>query len=878
MKGKRSNMTVGRLIVVDDESELMSALCEMLASQGYETVGYTSGAEAVEALKEKDCDLLLTDLMMPGMDGIALLKAGLEIDPNLVGIIMTGQGTIQTAVEAIKIGAFDYVLKPFKLNALLPILSRAMEVRHLKMENIELRETVAIHELGNAIAFSFDLQSILNKATDAALQQCKADEASIMLPAVDGKHLYVAAARGDHIENFLGERTPMEEGIAGWVARNREPVTLYGEVIDSRFAPVTHRTNVHAAISMPMLAGGNLVGVLNVTSTRSRRPFTLGQVKTLNILVSIIAPILENTCLYHQIRKAEEKYHSIFENAVEGIFQTTPEGAHISANPAYARMFGYKNPEELMSSVTDIGKQFYVNPEDRIRIMDVLEKKGIVEAYEVEKRRKDNTHFWVSINARAVRDEEGKTMFLEGTLEDITERKQMEDLYETLAGSSLISVFIIQDGRLKFVNQKAVEYSGYTEAELLEKEPATFIHPDDREEVKKQAIDMLKGKQSYPYEARILTKDGQTRWFLEAVSAITYRGKPAILGNTMDITELKHTEEWLLRERSIVDRIMKTSPAGIMVVNREGRIIFANDRAGAVLGMSTEKLTRLRHEAPELGITDFEGKPIPGEQLPFEMVMAAGAPVYSIYHAVEKADGKRAYLSVNGAPLFDPSGQIDEIVFTIDDITEARRAEEKIKQSLDKLRKTFIQTAAALSSALEKRDPYTAGHQRKVARLAMAIAGEMGITNDRLEAIHVAGILHDVGKIYVSSDILNKPGKLSKIEFSLIQEHAAVGYEILKEIDFPWPIADIILQHHERLDGSGYPSGITGEEMLPAAKILSVADVVEAMASHRPYRPALGIDKALEEITQQRDLLYDSGAVNACLRLFREKGFKFEIE
>ena len=295
---KDSNHKVGHIIVVDDEAELMSALCEMLAGQGYETAGFLTGAEALAVLKEREFDLLLTDLMMPGMDGIELIRAGLEIDPNLIGIIMTGHGTVQTAVEAMKIGAFDYILKPFKLNTLLPLLSRAMQVRNLRLENMQLKETVAIHELGKAIAFSSDLNSILNKIADAALQQCSADEVSIMLPTKSGRELYVAVVRGGRTEN-LGEHAPIEQGIAGWVARNRESVVFRGEVNDPRMAPIRPRNDIHTAVSMPMLSQGKLVGVLNVNITKSHRQFTLGQLKALSILVSIIAPILENTCVVY---------------------------------------------------------------------------------------------------------------------------------------------------------------------------------------------------------------------------------------------------------------------------------------------------------------------------------------------------------------------------------------------------------------------------------------------------------------------------------------------------------------------------------------------------------------------------------------------------
>lgn len=185
------------------------------------------------------------------------------------------------------------------------------------------------------------------------------------------------------------------------------------------------------------------------------------------------------------------------------------------------------------------------------------------------------------------------------------------------------------------------------------------------------------------------------------------------------------------------------------------------------------------------------------------------------------------------------------------------------------------ETVASLSSAVEKRDPYTAGHQQRVTQLACAIAKDLGLPGKDISGVGMAAVIHDIGKMYVPAEILNKPGKLSDAEMTLIKIHPQVGYDILKGIEFPWPIADIVLQHHERLDGSGYPRGLTAEDILIEAKIITVSDVVEAMVSHRPYRPALGIDKALEHILDKRGIFYYARAVDLCVRLFREKGFTF---
>ncbi len=209
------------------------------------------------------------------------------------------------------------------------------------------------------------------------------------------------------------------------------------------------------------------------------------------------------------------------------------------------------------------------------------------------------------------------------------------------------------------------------------------------------------------------------------------------------------------------------------------------------------------------------------------------------------------------------------------DISERKRAQDETQHSLEKLREALNGIIQAIALTVEAKDPYTAGHQQRVSDLSRAIAEELGLSSERIDGLRLAGLIHDLGKLTVPSEILSKPGEISEIEFSLIKKHPQVGYDILKEIEFPWPVAQIILQHHERMDGSGYPSGLSGEEILLEARIMAVADVVEAIASHRPYRPALGIDKALEEIFKNRGILYDPAVVDCCLKIFHEQRFNF---
>ncbi|HUX23212.1 MAG TPA: HD domain-containing phosphohydrolase [Burkholderiales bacterium] len=212
------------------------------------------------------------------------------------------------------------------------------------------------------------------------------------------------------------------------------------------------------------------------------------------------------------------------------------------------------------------------------------------------------------------------------------------------------------------------------------------------------------------------------------------------------------------------------------------------------------------------------------------------------------------------------------VIGLLQDISEKKRAEEQIQRYLKQLQTAFMSTVEVATTLSEMRDPYTAGHERRVGKIAAVIGAELGLDEQRIEGLRVAGFLHDIGKITIPAEILSKPGKLTSLEYQLIQGHPQSGYDVLKDVEFPWPVAEVALQHHERMDGSGYPQRLKGEAILLEARIMAVADVMEAMSSHRPYRPGLGIDKALAEIERGRGSAYDPAVADACLRLFRERG------
>jgi PAS domain S-box-containing protein/putative nucleotidyltransferase with HDIG domain len=340
---------------------------------------------------------------------------------------------------------------------------------------------------------------------------------------------------------------------------------------------------------------------------------------------------------------------------------------------------------------------------------------------------------------------------------------------------------------------------------------------------------------------------------------------------TTDITERKRAEEVVKSQLAEITFYYDNAPIGLAVLDADLRYLRINNLLAEMNGIPA---------AEHLGKTVKEIVPALEEQARkvVSEIIKTGKPVTDIEFSGETAAQpgvKRVWLE-GWYPLKSNGKKIIGFAVIVQEITRRKRAEEELRRSYVKLQRALEGTVDTLVSAIEIRDPYTAGHQRRVTQLACAIANEMGLSEEQTEGIRMAGLIHDVGKISIPAEILNKPGGLNAIEYALIRNHSRIGHDILKAVDFPWPLDQIVLQHHERLDGSGYPQGLSGEEIILEARILGVADVVEAMASHRPYRPAHSIDEALEEISGNRDILYDPEVVDVCLRLFTEDGFELE--
>ncbi|MBU1002749.1 MAG: HD domain-containing protein [Proteobacteria bacterium] len=343
------------------------------------------------------------------------------------------------------------------------------------------------------------------------------------------------------------------------------------------------------------------------------------------------------------------------------------------------------------------------------------------------------------------------------------------------------------------------------------------------------------------------------------------------LHTTIEMASYRHCMERLRREDrmwmqttldSVGEAIISTDPSGI--------VTYANAATASMTSISQQELKGM-HLENLLSFCDGQGEKVD----PVALALSGNSSARSDDLFLDVGNGSRIPVEVSCRTVQEEGGGIMGAALAFRDISGRKETVRELKHIVSKLRQTVEATVQALVVTSEKRDPYTAGHQQRVAQLAVAIARHLGLEGDQLDAIRVTGLLHDLGKIYIPAEILSKPARLTEMEMGLMRTHSQVAYDILSGVPFPWPVADIVLQHHERLDGTGYPRGLSGAQILPEARIICVADVVEAMSSHRPYRPALGLERALEEIRAGRNLRYDPQVVDACLSLFAEGEFVF---
>jgi PAS domain S-box-containing protein len=429
------------------------------------------------------------------------------------------------------------------------------------------------------------------------------------------------------------------------------------------------------------------------------------------------------------------------------------------------------------------------------------------------------------------------------------------------------------NGTVDFFDDKIEELTGYSrnDFESRQRKWTELVFEEDIEAVKQAFIFGLKNDHSYVREYRIRNRQDNLIWIQERSQIVCDRNGNVqyVSGIFFDITGQKQTEEAVQEGERFLSSVFGSILDGISVIDLDFTIVQVNS--------TMEKW--YKHALPLVGEKCYEAhhrRSEPCQPCPASRTMLTGEPHFESI-PLKGVDGQNVgWADVHAFPwLSKTTGKMKGVIKYIRDVTYRVEAQRSVEESLTNLRKALNGTVKALANTLESKDPYTAGHQRRVVKLACALAQELGESPHYIEGMRVMGFLHDLGKIAIPGEILSKPSRLSEYEFNLIKIHPQAGYDILKEIDFPWPVALAVLQHHERLDGSGYPHGLSGDDIIMEAKILAVADVVEAIASHRPYRPALGIDQAMAEISRHQGMLYDPAVVQACLRLLSENAFTF---
>jgi PAS domain S-box-containing protein len=427
-----------------------------------------------------------------------------------------------------------------------------------------------------------------------------------------------------------------------------------------------------------------------------------------------------------------------------------------------------------------------------------------------------------------------------------------------------------ETGQLVDCNQSLCRMVGRDKAELVG-EVQTILHPP-MAVGKKYSKSFEYHRNSDPADTMedcLISKSGKLIPVEIRAARVRLNDRNFLAGIFRDITERKQAEarlreseeKYRLMVENAHDVVFRITPGAILTYVSPAVTAFGGYDVQEVIGQHIEK---------------YFADPFQFEQtLPIIARAIEKQQPQSVEFLYQPKDRTPFWVEVVGNPIF-VNNQITEIYCIMRDISERKRAEERLKETLENLRKALGTTLQVMISVVETRDPYTAGHQIRVADLARTIATEMGLSKEKIENIRIASSIHDIGKLFIPAEILSKPAKLSEMEFALIKEHTYKGYEILLKAKVPWPLAETVYQHHERMDGSGYPRNLKGEEIIIEARVLAVADVVEAMASHRPCRPALGVEAALEEIEKNKETLYDATVVDACLKVFRENGYQFK--
>jgi PAS domain S-box-containing protein len=859
--GKKSSSKISnpqplRALMVDDSENDVLLIIRELKKGGYnpsyERVETTTATK--KALKAKTWDVILCDYKMPkfnALSAIALLK---ETNINIPVIIVSGSIGEDAAIECMRLGAQDYVMKG-NLSRLCSAIARELEEAKVKnkQRQAESQREAALEALRRS---EEKYRNILENIEDGYYEVDFAGNLTFFNDSLC--RLY-----GYSKEELMGmnyRQYAADKETAKNVFQAYNKVYNTGELIKEFNWQAIRKdgTKIYAELSISLKKdlSGNSIG-----------------------FKGIIRDVTERKQADEKLRNEEQKFRALAEQSSDIIVLVNRKGIITYENQTIERILGFKVEERIGASLFDL-----IHPDDLKFLTDVatilvINKNAPVLRSEVRLRHKDgNWRTFEVTGSNLVND-----TVIEGgivNLRDITERKktektlkESEERYRALFDSSLDIIYIIDfDGNFIDANAAALNRFGYTREELPSVNVASLMDKDQRQLALKIIQEIKEyGVQKDLLEIKLRHKDGTPIYIETKGSAVISNGKAiAIESIARDITERKAVEKKLLESEKYFKEITENSSDIILITDKNGDIKYCSRSIERFSGYTPEELigksgfTFIHPDDLERAANDYS-----------KAILLQDTAIPNGFRMIHK-DGSERYLEGLGKNLLD-NPDVAGFIMNVHDATESKQAEKKLMQTLDSLRKAFGVTMQVMVSAVEMRDPYTAGHQIRAADLARAIAREMGLSPDKIDGIRIAGTIHDIGKLSIPAEILSKPTKLTDIEFSLIKEHSQSGYEMLKNVESPWPLAEIIHQHHERMNGTGYPRNLKGDEILIEARILAVADVVEAMASHRPYRASLGIEAALEEIEKNNGILYDNAVADACLKLFREKNYQLPL-
>ena len=628
------------------------------------------------------------------------------------------------------------------------------------------------------------------------------------------------------------------------------------------------------------------------------------------------------------LRRTAEQYRQFFEFAPEAIFRITREGKTVVVNPAGAKLLGYDSPGEAISVLKDWGHQVWFDLAERAAFIEAVEQQGEACSGPCRFRRKDGTLLWGVMTERKICGPGGETLYFQGFLEDITERKaaqeahqKAEEQYREIFEYAPEGIFrSAPDGKLLTINPAGARILGFEsleEAYLQGNWAAKLLNDPHDAEVAVEMVEKMGEINRYPIKMK--RPDGTPVWI-----AVTMRKIAGPDGNTLyyqgfmeDITEQKALEVDLGAKVRELQMLSEMNSALLQAKTEEELlteycriVVEVGGYRMAWVGFAEKRpqkrilpVAHYGHEDGYLKIINVTWADTERGQGPTGRCIRTGEIAVAKDLAVDPTAApwreealKRGYMSSIAIPFRHFEGEMacltaygvrasrwsdaerrlmDQVASALGFGINTLRTALSKAQYQESLSTSLEQTIEVIAETMDHRDPYTAGHQRRVADLCLAIGRKLGLSSERTQGLRLAASIHDLGKIGIPAEILAKPGDLTENQYNLLKEHVQLGYEIVKNVQFPWPIAQMILQHHERLDGSGYPQGLKADEIFLEARILAVADVVEAMSSHRPYRTSRGINAALDQVLSGSGTLYDREAVEACVNLIRREGYQF---